>query len=37
MLAALLIAPIFALAMIRSGTLTQAAALPDGYFRFTTS
>ena len=37
MLAALLIAPIFALAMINSGTIAQATALPDGYFSFTTS
>ncbi|MGM9669833.1 MAG: sodium/proline symporter [Faecousia sp.] len=37
MLAALLIAPIFALALVRSGAMAQAAALPDGYFRFTTS
>ena len=37
MLAALLIAPIFALAIINSGSMGQAAALPDGYFRFTNS
>ncbi len=37
MLAALLIAPIFALAIINSGAMGQAAALPDGYFRFTNS
>ncbi len=37
MLAALLIAPIFALAMVNSGSLGQAAALPDGYFNFMTS
>ena len=37
MLAALLIAPIFALALVRSGAMAQAAALPAGYFRFTTS
>ena len=37
MLAALLIAPIFALAIINSGSMGQAAALPDGYFRFTKS
>lgn len=37
MLAALLIAPIFALALINSGSLAQSAALPDGYFSFTTS
>ena len=37
MLAALLIAPIFALALINSGSLAQSAVLPDGYFSFTTS
>lgn len=37
MLAALLIAPIFALAIINSGSMGQATALPDGYFRFTNS
>lgn len=37
MLAALLIAPIFALVIINSGSMGQAAALPDGYFRFTNS
>lgn len=37
MLAALLIAPIFALAIINSGSMGQAVALPDGYFRFTNS
>ena len=37
MLAALLIAPIFALAIINSGSMGQAAALPDGFFRFTNS
>ena len=37
MLAALLIAPIFALSLINSGAMGQAAPLPDGYFRFATS
>ena len=37
MLAALLIAPIFALSLINSGSMSQAAPLPDGYFRFATS
>ena len=37
MLAALLVAPIFALALINSGANQQAAALPDGYFSFKTS
>ena len=37
MLAALLVAPIFALFLINSGTMQQAAALPDGYFSFTSS
>lgn len=37
MLAALLVAPIFALALINSGDIQQAAALPEGYFSFMTS
>ena len=37
MLAALLVAPIFALALINSGTMQLSATLPDGYFSFTTS
>ena len=37
MLAALLIAPIFALSLINSGSMSQAAPLPDGYFSFATS
>lgn len=37
MLAALLIAPIFALAMINSGAMGQATTLPEGYFSFATS
>ena len=37
MLAALLIAPIFALSLLRSGAMGQAAPLPDGYFRVTAS
>ncbi len=37
MLAALLIAPIFALALVNTGDLGATAALPDGYFRFWTS
>lgn len=37
MLAALLIAPIFALALINSGSMGAAAPLPEGYFNFWTS
>ena len=37
MLAALLIAPIFALALINSGAMGQTAALPESYFSFATS
>lgn len=37
MLAALLIAPIFALALVNSGSMGAAAPLPDGYFNFWTS
>ena len=37
MLAALLIAPIFALAIIKSGDLAAATALPEGYFSLATS
>ena len=37
MLAALLIAPIFALAMINSGVMGKAMTLPEGYFSFATS
>lgn len=37
MLAALLIAPIFVLALIGSGEITATGALPDGYFNFVTS
>ena len=36
MLAALLIAPIFALALVNSGSMGTAAALPEGYFNFWT-
>ena len=36
MLAALLIAPIFALGLITSGSMGAAAALPEGYFNFWT-
>ena len=36
MLAALLIAPIFALGLINSGSMGAAAALPEGYFNFWT-
>ena len=37
MLAALLVAPIFALALVKSGSMGAAAPLPDGYFNFMTS
>jgi len=37
MLAALLVAPIFALALINSGSMGASAPLPDGYFNFWTS
>ena len=37
MLGALLIAPIFALGLIKSGEMGTAAALPEGYFNFMTS
>ena len=37
MLAALLIAPIFALAMINSGVMGKPMTLPEGYFGFATS
>lgn len=37
MLAALLVAPIFALALVGSGSTSAAAALPDGFFNFATS
>ena len=37
MLAALLVAPIFALALVNSGSIAAAAPLPDGYFKFWTS
>ena len=37
MLAALLIAPIFALALVKTGSADAATALPDGYFKFWTS
>lgn len=37
MLAALLIAPIFALALVNSGSMGTAAPLPEGYFNFWTS
>lgn len=37
MLAALLVAPIFALVLINSGAMQRSATLPDGYFSFTTS
>ena len=36
MLAALLIAPIFALALVNSGSMGASAPLPDGYFNFWT-
>ena len=36
MLAALLIAPIFALALVNSGSMGTSAPLPDGYFNFWT-
>ena len=37
MLAALLVAPIFALSLVQSGSMGAAAPLPDGYFNFMTS
>ena len=37
MLAALLIAPIFALALVNSGSMGAAAPLPEGYFNFWTN
>lgn len=37
MLAALLVAPLFALALVNSGSMGAAAPLPDGYFVFWTS
>jgi len=37
MLAALLIAPIFALTLVNNGTMGAAAPLPDGYFNFWTN
>lgn len=37
MLAALLIAPIFALSLINSGSMGTATSLPDGYFNFWTN
>ena len=37
MLAALLIAPIFALALVKSGNGASNAALPDGFFNFVTT
>ena len=37
MLAALLIAPIFALALVNNGSMGVAAALPEGYFSFWTN
>ena len=37
MLGALLIAPIFALALVNSGSMAPAAALPEGYFNFASS
>ena len=37
MLAALLIAPIFALTLVNSGSISVSAALPDGYFKFWTT
>lgn len=37
MLAALLIAPIFALSLVNSGSMGAAAPLPNGYFNFWTS
>ncbi len=37
MLAALLIAPIFALALVNSGNASVASSLPDGFFNFATS
>ena len=37
MLAALLIAPIFALALVNNGSMGAAAALPEGYFNFWTN
>ena len=37
MLAALLIAPIFALALVNNGSMGAAAALPEGYFSFWTN
>ena len=37
MLGALLIAPIFALSLVKSGSVSAAAELPNGYFKFWTS
>ena len=37
MLGALLIAPIFALSLVKSGSMGTAAPLPEGYFNFVTS
>ena len=37
MLAALLVAPLFALGLLKSGEVTAAAALPENYFKFWTN